>query len=474
MRLLLLLLLYIPVSTMDAQSGRQIDPQSSSPSPALTLDWLLRQVDANHPKLRGAEALRGVASAKRLEKQGAFDPVISLGNDFIRYNSTTTRGKERETAGNELTLDFLTRSGVKFYGGVRLNIGTVKSPLSSTGDTGEYFFGFKMPLLRGARINEKVAAERQALLGEPLAEAEYSQTRRELLFKASQAYWDWVGAGRRLGVARRVLELAQVRAEAVRGRVAAGDLPVIASVEADQELQRRQGALIKAERDLQKAVLKLGQFLWDSSGNPAPLPSEQAIPTQRERPVEMGFDEQVRGRTTALERRPELQMIALGRQITAVDLELARNQRRPALDFSFSPGIDTGVGSIGNTLKAGLQFTFPFRQRAAEGRIAQAEYKLRKLQFEDAEMRRLIVLEVDDSASAINTTVGRYNAALQELELARRLEEGEREKFRLGDSTIFLVNQRERAAAEAEVKLIDLEIEYQQAIAAFRAAINGF
>ncbi len=473
MKLLLLLLLCMP-AVVSAQSGRQIDSQSVNDQPVLTLDELLRQVDANHPKLRGAEALRGVASAKRLEKQGAFDPVIRFGNDFIRYNSTTTRGKERETAGGELALDFLTRSGVKFYGGVRLNVGTVKSPLSSTGDTGEYFFGVKVPLLRDARVNEKSAAERQALLGESLAEAEYKQTRRELLFKASQAYWDWVGAVRRLAVARRVLELAQVRAEAVRMRAAAGDLPAIDSVEADQEVQRRQGALIKAERDLQKAVLKLGQFLWDSNGNPAPLLSEQSIPKQADRPVEMGFDEQARGRTTALEQRPELQMIALGRQITTVDLELARNQRRPSLELSFSPGVDTGVGSIGNTLKAGLQFTFPFRQRAAEGRMAQAEYKLRKLQFEDAEMRRIILLEVDDTVSAINTTVGRYGAAVTELELARRLEEGEREKFRLGDSTIFLVNQRERAAAEAEVKLIDLEVEYQQSVAAFRAAINGF
>ncbi|MCS6886179.1 MAG: TolC family protein [Acidobacteriota bacterium] len=440
----------------------------------LTLQSFLAAVDANHPKLKGAEALRSVAAAKRLEKSGAFDPVLNFGSDFIRYNSTTTRGKQRETAGNELSLDFVTRSGLKFYGGVRLNLGTVKSPLSSTGDTGEYFLGVKLPLLRNAGINEKAAAERQAFLGEDIAEAEFYELRRNLLMKAAMAYWEWVGAARRLDLARRMLELARVRAEAVRERALAGDLPIIDSVEAEQEVQRRLGAQIKAERDLQKAAFKLGEYLWDSNGNPAALPSENTVPRRMDSPRAISFDEQVLARSRAIMRRPELRIISLNRKVLEIDRDLARNQVRPAVDFSFSPGIDTGLGSIGNTLKAGLDFSFTFRQRAAEGRIGQAEYKMRKLDFEDAETRRRISLEVDDAVSAVNTGVERYKVALRELDLAIRLEEGEREKFLLGDSTIFLVNQRERSRAEAEIKLIDVYIEYQIGMAAYKAATNDY
>jgi outer membrane protein TolC len=64
--------------------------------------------------------------------------------------------------------------------------------------------------------------------------------------------------------------------------------------------------------------------------------------------------------------------------------------------------------------------------------------------------------------------------ALREVNLARELERGERQKFDLGDSTIFLVNQRERATAEAEIKLVEIETDYQQAIAAYRAATAQF
>jgi hypothetical protein len=54
--------------------------------------------------------------------------------------------------------------------------------------------------------------------------------------------------------------------------------------------------------------------------------------------------------------------------------------------------------------------------------------------------------------------------------LAKQLETGERKRFAAGDSTLFLVNQRERATAEALGRLIDIQLEYQQALLALDAA----
>ena len=55
------------------------------------------------------------------------------------------------------------------------------------------------------------------------------------------------------------------------------------------------------------------------------------------------------------------------------------------------------------------------------------------------------------------------------MKLAKKLEEGEREKFRLGDSTLFLVNSRERSSAEAQMKLIDLKVKYHKAVLIYKA-----
>jgi outer membrane protein TolC len=464
-------------ASVDPQSGRNPQAQPAPPpqkrSQPLTLEELINFVDLYHPKIRGLDAERRIASAKRLEKQGAFDPIFNTGTDWLRFNtefdSKTQRGKAASMRLADAGVEMLTRYGIKIAAGARYNLGKVKSPLSPTGNGGEYFLDFKIPFFRGARINEKVAAERQAFLGEPLADAEFRLSRLELILKAANNYWDWVAAKRKLDVARQLLDLARFRAGAVRDRVTAGDLPQIDSVEAELEAQRRQGAIVKADRDLQKAAFKLSLFLWSPNGLPAPIPEEGNVPATTPPPVIFSDDQSSAGQRLALERRPELKMVSLGREIIRIDLDLARNQRLPAIDLALSPGRDTGFGGIGNTFKAGLNVTLPLRQRTADGRINASTLKLEKLDFELTLERQRIATEVLDAVSAINTSHDRYRAAQQEVELAERLEEGERTRFTLGDSTLFLVNQRERATAEARVKLIEIQAEYEQAVAAFRA-----
>jgi outer membrane protein len=465
------------------QSGRKPEPPPKPDSPQITLPQItledvLQNVDRNHPKLRGANLQRDIASFKRLEKQGAFDPVVFAGSDYLRFNTEfdakTQRGKVGEMRVADAGIEFQTRYGVKIGAGTRFNLGKVKSPLSPTGSGGEYFMEFKIPFLRGARINEKSAAERQAFLGEPMAQAEYELTRLELLLKAANSYWDWATSKGKLDVARNLLKLAEFRADAVRQRVSAGDLPQIDATEADLEVQRRQGGVIKSERDLQKAAFKLSVFLWGADGRPIPSPEESQAPTRLAPPVVFTSQQAEEGQRSALARRPELQMLSLDRQINQVDLELARNQRLPAVDFSFSPGRDTGLGAIGNTAKASVSFSLPLRQRNAEGRIGSALSKIQKVDFDLLNERQRITVEVLDALNAINTAYDRYRAAAQEVDLAERLEEGERTKFQLGDSTLFLVNQRERSTAEARMKLIEIQAEYEQAAATFRAATAQF
>lgn len=474
-------LMRAPFVDLEPQSGRKVEPAATPTGqqlPKITLEDVLSNVERNHPKLRGVGLQRDIAAAKLLEKQGAFDPVVSAASDYLRFNTEfdakTLRGKVGEMRVADAGIEFLTRYGVKIGAGTRFNLGKVKSPLSPTGSGGEYFLEFKLPLLRGARINEKSAAEMQARLGEPLAQTEFELARLDLLLKAATSYWDWTASKFKLDVARDLLRLAEFRATAVRDRVAAGDLPQIDATEADLEVQRRQGAIVKAERDLQKAAFKLSMFLWAPDGSPLASPEESQAPASFDAPRIFSSQQASDGQRLALERRPELRALNLNRQQTQIDLDLAKNQRQPAIDFSVSPGRDTGLGAIGNTVKAGVSFTLPLRQRAAEGQIGAALAKIQKVDFDAVNERQRITLEVLDSINAINTAYERYLVAVQEVELAQRLEEGERVKFQLGDSTLFLVNQRERATAEARLKLIEIQAEYEQAAATFRAATVQF
>lgn len=435
----------------------------------LTLEKVLDQVRKNHPKLFSADLERRIAGAKLLEKQGAFDPGISLESDYLRYNDFSKRGKVSKTFDNDLSFNWLTRSGLKVTTGGRYNTGDVKPPLYPTGDSGEYYIGAKLPLLRGFRINDKVAAEMQAEIGIPLADAAYTETRLSILLQAAYAYWNWAVSDRKVTVAKNILNLAEIRCKAIEERVRQGDLPKIDAVEACQEVQRRQGTLYKSTREFEKNVFKLSRYLWEPGGNPSPLPKAAEIPVKLPEPLPFSDDDWMEGRKAALEKRPELKGLNLQKQITEVDLKFAKNQRLPIVDLFATPGYDTGGSSIGPSIKAGVILTVPLRQRTARGLIAAAQFKIQKLDLEQRLLLQQVLLEVDDAVSAINAAYQQYLAARREYELARELEQGERDRFDYGDSTIFLVNQRERLTAEAAVKLLDLEAEYHQAKVNFQA-----
>ncbi len=448
----------------------ETEPLSASAEGELTLDQVLDRVRNNHPKLFSADLERRISGAKLLEKQGAFDPGISLETDYLRYNDFINRGKVSKTFDNDLSFSWLTRSGLRLMTGARYNTGEVKPPLYPTGDAGEYYVGASMPLMRGFRINERVAAEMQAEIGIPLADAAYTETRISILLQAAFAYWNWAIGERKVAVARNILGLAQVRYEAIQDRVNEGDLPRIDVVEAEQEVKRRQGFVVRAKREYEKQVFRLSRYLWEPGGMPSPLPQNTQIPTEFPRPVAFTDDDWMEGRNASLEKRPELKSLNLQKELTEVDRKFAKNQILPVMDLFATPGYDTGGNAIGPTLKAGVVLVVPLRQRTARGLIAAAEFKIQQLDMEQRLLLQQVLLEVDDAVSAINAAYQQYKAAEQEYQLAQELEQAERDLFDYGDSTLFLVNQRERATAEAAMKLLDLEAEYHQAKVTFLAA----
>lgn len=425
------------------------------------LDAVLRKVDRDYPKLTAYRQELASAQAKIREKRGAFDPVLTLGSDILHYNSPSAPGKDSDARQNEALVEFTTPEGLKLGVGYRLNQGKVKSPLSMTGDLGEAFLQVKVPLLRNLRTNEKSVGVEQAGLALQVAQWNLSAFRLDTLETAASVYWEYAAAVQKRTVAADLLRLASVRAAAVTDRHRAGDLPEVDAVEAQTEVKRREGGVAKADRDLQKARIKLSLYTGGET------PATPSLPTEPKRLTDAERDQWIQ---TAWETRPEGKAVQPMRESLEAQLRLALNDRRPSLDLTLSPGYDSGSGGIGATSKVGLVYSAPLRQNTADGRIEDTQAKLRKLTADAELIRQTIRTEVEDAVSAVNTSADRVAAAVEELALARRLEQAERDRFDLGEGTLFLLNQRERGTAEAAVRWIDVLAEHQQALAALRAA----
>lgn len=434
------------------------------PATPLPLEAFLAQVELRFPKLIGAEAERQAISAKRQAKQGAFDPQVSVGTEGMRYNSASTRGKAGVGVSNELGVEVATPYGAKLAAGRSWNAGSVKSPDSATGSEGNYFLYLKYPLARGGGINEKLAGLTQARLAEPAASANLRGLRQSTLADASLVYFEWAGAVQKRQIAQKLLEVGTFRAEGLKKELEKGLQAAITITEAEAEVERRRVNLIKAERDVEKAALKLTKFAWDGTDPLKRLPSPLREPSSLS-------DAQLR---EALERaqaeRPELAVVALQTESVRVDARLAQNDLKPAVDLVFSPGTDLGNKSVGGTYKLGVTASIPLYQNDARGRREEALQKEQKLTREAELLQRTIELEVRDASSAIERSYQRYQAARERYQKTKQVEEGELKLFQAGLGTLFLVNQREQATAEAASLLIDIQVEYEQALTAFRAA----
>jgi outer membrane protein TolC len=182
--------------------------------------------------------------------------------------------------------------------------------------------------------------------------------------------------------------------------------------------------------------------------------------------------------TYALEHRPELRRLEAQRAQARLELDLAQNQLLPQLDVIAQVSQDFGSSfsmydTRGRTeLSAGVAIEVPIVMRQQMGRLRAAEAALARIEAQRAFARDRVLADVRDAVAQLRAALQRTEMATREVQVAMQVEQAERERFRQGDSNIFLVNQREQARAEAEQRRIDAITDWLRARAAFRAALG--
>lgn len=435
----------------------------------LTLDIYLRAVDSNFPGLKGALDQQRIATAVRIEKQGVFDPLLSNESGYTRMQNTSKIGEPKYVLFNYPKIELPFRSGIRTFLQYRYNPLSSQSPYIETGKHGEISGGVFVPVMRGLFYNEQSVAEKEAKLGENLAVQTFSLTRLDTLLKSGAVYWSWAGAHQKIRVAAHILDLAKLVVGISRQQEANGDLAKIYVTEAEEDVERRDADLTQAKRDFQRFSFRLSAVLFDLGGTPLPLPDEINCPDEMPRPQEYSTEDSERSVILALTRRPELKAIDVQLQIAELQRKLAENQLLPALNAVITAGHDGGLKGIGRTYRGQLTFSQPVLMRTARGKLQAAKLRIDKLRKDRAAEEQRIRNEVYDAISAINLAYLRFAALERQVEKANLVYLGERERLQAGDSTVFLVTERERQLNEARMRTIDAQVEYHNGLLALRA-----
>ncbi len=425
----------------------------------LGFEEVLASIESRYPPYLIALIERDLAEGRLGQVRGAFDLELSgkvkdVPNGYYEY-STVEAGLEQ----------FLGLWGSTIFGGYRLTEGEELPDYypERTQEDGEFALEFRLPILKGGAIDAPRAAIDQAFIDARAVDPFLARLRLDFLRAAGLAWAKWVAAGLELAIAQASLDLAVERTAALEEQVDAGSQPEILLVDNEGLVVARQIDVFDATQKLQSAAISLSLFYRNEIGDPI-IPGPERLPELLpivEPPVELTENPNLILR--ALDQRPELVRLGFDVDRARVDVRLARNQLLPTLDLA--AGVSQNVGDslyfdrTRTELQFGLQFKFPLQNRAARGKLMQAEAKEAQAMTKLVFARDKVAAEVDKAIAMITAAERNAGLARRAVELARTLLEAENLRFQEGASDFLDLQIREQKAFDAQRKAVKADLD---------------
>ncbi len=463
---------YLILLAVFAQSGMLTAQTPINETEVFTLEQFLGWVRAHHPVAQQASLLNQFADAEVMQARGAFDPKL-----FGYYDQKAFDNKNYFQVG-ETGVGIPTWFGADFKVSYNWTDGIFLNDEEELPMAGQIVAGVNMPLLRGMFFDERRAQFQQAELVAQFNAADRQLILNDLLLDATEVYWNWVYAYNELQTFTTALELARQRFDITRESYYQGDKPAIDTLEALTQIQMRQVDSADAQVLVDNSLVDLSYFLWYEELIPlrvvAPLQPEQ-LPIA----AYPAYQNQVQVWLENLETiHPDL--VALRTKQAELDIKerLKREFLKPQLDVEYnflSDGLDFINSSNGDdsqlmalltdNYKWGVTFNFPLflRKERAGLELVRLEQQDTQLKFVAKEldignkivMNYQLLQTVEQQVDINEELVANYQALL----------EAETEKFRFGESSIFLLNSREQKLIESQLKLLKLQAEYRKLLA---------
>ncbi len=424
----------------------------------LRLKQFLQSILAAHPALQSAAFERTIADAEIQSALGGFDPIFRSQYELKYEGSQSTPDRINHfSASIEMPLNML--FGPKISAGFDRGIGSSINPEDKTSLTGQGIVGISLPLWSGVATDRRRTNFGKAQLRPLLASANQRFEQNNLLRGAGLQYWNWAEASEQLRVTENVLALALQRATYISARARRGEVAALDSIEALQEVERRRGETLRARRTLEQANIDASVYFWTETGIPRALKQlPQSLPSL----PNIDSLQTRTDRERAMTMRPEIQRLEFTQQSTSLDINLARESQKPLIEaktqWLYYPG-----SSNNDNFKVGFDVMMPLFFRTASAQTELLTISLERTRLQTAQTSRFINAEIDNAISALQRSAERLAAADKETSFAVQMEEGERKRFLAGETSLLIVNLRERAAAEARARMISARADYLRA-----------
>ena len=389
-------------------------------------------------------------------------------------------------------------------------------------------FNYTQPLLRGLKIDNSRRQIEIARKNLSLTDAQFRQRAIDTITNVQRAYWDLVFALRSLQVQRDAVSVARTQLEHNKRLVNEGQLAPIDVVAAEAQISTYEQRVYSALEEVTRTENNLKNLI--AQNQKAQLWNESIVPTD---PVDLAVPDVSLpdALKTAMENRPELQQANVLREINQIDQRFFKDQTKPAIDLVGSYGINGLAGtssisrvnpftasslevrdrvnelsrslgldplpdlpvqtispdllggfsqSVENLLsnrftnfKVGVAVSLPLRNRTAEANLGRSLVEAERIGTQREQLEQTIQVDVRNALQAMRSAESRLRAASATREANEQQFASEQRKLDAGQSTTFLVLERQTALTEARGLELKAQTDLNKAIADLQRATGN-
>ena len=447
-----------------------------------------------------------------------FDPLLQSKFDVNRFSFAVNdpfqaAGVTTNAPFNSLTQTAQINYTQTFQTGSNIAVG-LSGNRNSTGP-GQFFFDpsyattlnlqFSQPLLRnrGLLVNRAplVIARRTLQQSRATFEAQVSDA---VLLLVNQ-YWAVVQARGTLDVERKSLAAADASYQHDKRALELGALPPLDIYRSESEVATRRVQMIQGEYALKKAEDALRLTIGaDQDDYFRALDLDLTEKPEAEGELQNADAESALQQ--AIARRPEVGAIRLALANDDINVRVAHNHLKPDLSLSgfyqnsglggnqYNLIIDQSTGQVTSQLisrgglgssfsqlfgfgfpgyGASLTLNLPVKNRAAQADLGSALVSRHRDLYSAQLVREQITLEVTNAVHQLEEAKLTLAAGKTAVDLAQKALAAEQRKYELGAQPIFFILDSQTKLAQAELELLQAQINYQVARAAVDHATGG-
>lgn len=453
-------------------SGVSHSQDSILTNPVLNPEDFISVIRKYHPVIRQADIGIQKAGAEILIARGGFDPYFSLNSDQKTFD-----GKNYYRYTNP-EIKIPTWYGIEVKAGFENNNGSLLNSEITPGKSS--YAGISIPVAKNLVIDKRRAMLQQAKLFRQQTYAEREIIINDLLLDALKCYWNWAAALKIYQVTSAAVRVNETRFSLVKTAFRLGDRSAIDTTEALSQLQQFLYLQSEASVNLKNAAIELSNFLWKENNEYYELP-EQTVTNNSWEQINfknMEMPSLADLLLNASNNHPKLRYYRFKLSSLFVDRKLKFQELLPVVNLKTNflnqgYSLFKGVGEAGfyeNNNKFGIDIGIPLRFSEGRGSYKLAKLKIRETDFEIRLQQQQIENKIRyyfNELSGLQQQVAIYEAAYNNFQVLYR---GEETKFKAGESSLFILNNRENKVLEAAQKLVELKAKFYKARVALQWA----